>query len=130
MQEQESVSDLVAFRLALLQEDLKLTPEQERLWLAYQERTQALAEDISRERKRMQSAMSLNAMQQVAHAVDTARNRLTAWEDIATAARTLYDGLAPQQKELADARFPSIVAALTGGGVTGFPARPSGAELR
>jgi len=115
-QEQQGVGDLVAFRLALLQEDLKLTREQERAWTAYEERANALAADIAREQNRMRSPMSLNAMQQVNHAVDTARNRLTAWEEIAAAAKALYDGLTPQQKELADARFPSIVSALTAGG--------------
>jgi len=113
---QENVTALIEFRLALLQEDLKLTREQERAWAAYEDRVKALAADISRERGRTQSAMSMNAMEQVNHAVDMARNRLTAWEEIASAAKALYNGLAPQQKTLADQRFPSVVLALTGGG--------------
>jgi hypothetical protein len=126
MQEQESMTDLVAFRLELLQEDLKLSREQERAWINYEERTKALAADISRERSRTQSAMSMNAMQQVNHAVDTARDRLTAWEEIASAAKALYDSLTPQQKELADARFPSIVSALSAGSANGSLSRSEG----
>jgi hypothetical protein len=120
---QENVTDLVEFRLALLQEDLKLTREQERAWIAYEERTRALAADISRERSRSQNALSMNAMQQVNHAVDHARDQLAAWEEIAPAAKALYDSLTPEQKALADARMPSIVAALTVGSPAGFFAR-------
>lgn len=123
---QENVADVMEYRLALLQEDLKLAREQERAWVAYEERVQALAADISRERARMQSFMTSNAVEQVNHAVDTARNRLTAWEEIASAAKTLYDGLNPQQKTLADQRFPSIVMALTSGGAAGPASRPDG----
>ena len=127
MQAQESMTELVEFRLALLQEDLKLAREQERAWVVYEERTKALAADISREHARMQSAMSMNAMQQVNHAVDTARDRLTAWEEIASAAKALYDNLTPPQKELADARFPSIVSALNADTTTGSLPRSGGA---
>lgn len=121
MQEQQSVTDLVEFRLALLQEGLKLAREQEPIWLAYEKRTMALASDIAREQNRLKSTMSMSAIQRVNHAVDAARDRLTAWEDVASAARALYDSLTPQQKELADARFPSIVNALTAGGMPAFP---------
>ena len=121
---QESVTDLVEFRLALLQEDLKLTRDQERAWITYEERTRALATDIARERSRSQTALSMNAMQQVNHAVDHARDQLAAWEEIAPAAKALYDSLTPEQKALADARMPSIVAALTVGSPAGFFARP------
>lgn len=120
MQEQQSLTDLVAFRLALLQEGLKLTREQEQAWVAYEKRTMALAEDIAREQNRLRSAMTMNAMQQINHAVDAARDRLTAWEDVASAARALYDSLTQQQKELVDARFPSIVNALIGGGMPDY----------
>jgi LTXXQ motif family protein len=117
----ENVADIVEYRLALLQEDLKLTRDQERGWAAYEDRIKALAADISRERSREQSTNSMNAVEDVNHAVDVARNRLTAWEDIAAAAKTLYDGLAPQQKTLADQRFPSIVLLLSTGSTSGGP---------
>jgi hypothetical protein len=122
----QGVADLVEFRLDLLREALKLTREQERAWNVYAERTRALAADIVREESRMRSALSMNGIQQVNHAVDTARDRLTAWEDIASAARTLYDNLTPDQKALADARFPSIVSALSGNGQPGGPSRFGG----
>jgi hypothetical protein len=123
---QESVVSLVEFRLALLQEDLKLTREQERSWLNYEERTKALAADISREQTRARSAMSMSAMQQVSHEVDTARDRLTAWEEIASAAKALYGSLTPEQRMLANARMPSVISALTPGRTAGSVTRPEG----
>lgn len=51
----------------------------------------------------------MNALQQLDRAVDVARNRLTALEDIASAAKTLYGSLTPQQKSLADSRFTTII---------------------
>jgi hypothetical protein len=115
--ERQSVADLVAFRLELLQDSLKLARDQETAWAAYEKRTMALAADIEREQNRLRSAMSMSAMQQLDHAVDTARDRLTAWEDVSIAAKTLYASLTSQQKDLADARFPSIVNALVAGGM-------------
>jgi hypothetical protein len=116
---QENVTDVVEYRLALLQEDLNLTRDQESGWATYEDRVKALATDISRERGRAQSTISMNAVEETNHAVDIARNRLTAWEDIATAAKALYAGLTPQQKLLADQRFPSIVLLLTVGSAAG-----------
>lgn len=111
---QESVTNLIDYRLALLQEDLNLARGQESGWLAYEERVKALAADITRERARAQNAAVSSAVDQVNHATDTARNRLAAWEDIASATKALYDILSPQQKLLADQRFPSIVHELSG----------------
>jgi hypothetical protein len=124
---QESVTSLVDYRLALLQEDLKLTREQESGWLTYEERIKALAGDIARERERAKSASAAisNAVEQANHAVDMARNRLAAWEEIAAATKGLYDILNPQQKSLADQRFASIVQDLSGMPVPGAAPGPS-----
>ena len=118
---QESVANLVEYRLMLLQEDLRLTREQESGWLAYEERVKALAGDLTRERERAQSAALTSAVEQVDHATDSARNHLTAWEDIAAATKTFYASLTPQQKLLIDQRSPSIVHELSGVPVPGDP---------
>jgi hypothetical protein len=54
-------------------------------------------------------------MQQMNRAVDRARNRLTALEDVSAAAKVLYEILGPEQKMLVDARFPTIVPLIAGG---------------
>jgi hypothetical protein len=113
---QEDMEDVIDYRLALLQEDLKLSADQENAWRSYSDKVHFLLSDVSRERRRLQSGMSMNALQQVDHAVDVARNRLAAWEDVAGAAKTLYDRLTPQQRAMVDARFAGIVTLITDGG--------------
>jgi hypothetical protein len=49
-------------------------------------------------------------LQRVDLAVDAARNRLTALEDIAQAARALYAGLSAEQQRVADPRLANIMS--------------------
>jgi len=96
-----------------LYEDLKLTPAQQPAWQSYADKVQALASDLARERSRAQAGAQagakLNALQQIDRTLDTARNRLTGLEDIAAAAKTLYDSLTPEQKSVADSRLAKII---------------------
>ena len=107
-------AELIEFRLGMLEEDLKMSSAQLRLWEPYAERLRAAAADIVRERTPAQTIGTPNAMQQMNRTVDAARNRLTALEDVAVAAKALYDVLGPEQKMLLDARSPSILPLLTG----------------
>jgi hypothetical protein len=87
-----NVTVLIEYRLGLLEEDLKLTPTLLKSWEPYAERVRAMAADVMRERAPAQSLAPPTAMQQMNRTVDVARNRLTALEDVAAAAKTLYDG--------------------------------------
>ena len=91
-----------------LHEDLKLTPQQEPLWDAYLEKIRALGNDIARERRPLGSAVG-NVSQQIDRIVDTARNRLTALEDIAQAAKDLYAKLSPEQQPAASPRLANLM---------------------
>jgi hypothetical protein len=93
-----------------LYEDLRLTPAQHPAWQSYADKVQALVSDFARERNRARAGAQLTAMQQFDRTLDSARNHLTALEDIAAAAKVLYDGLAPEQKLIADARLAAVVA--------------------
>ena len=53
----------------------------------------------------------MKVLQRLDHAVDVARNRLTAVEDIAAAAKKLYAGLTPEQQSIADPRLATAIAA-------------------
>ncbi len=101
-------------RLGLLEEDLHLTADQRQGWQAYAEKVGALAGDVNRERERGPLGNAqMNSLLQIDRAVDTARNRLTALEDIAAAAKSLYGSLTPQQKSVADPRLATIVSMIT-----------------
>ncbi len=124
---QEDAVSLTEYRLQLLSEDLKLTSVQQPLWDAYADKVSALAADISRERGRLQATLQLKALQRIDQSVDVARNRLTALEDIASAAKALYGRLTPEQQSLADARLATTLPTNTVAGVGGAPeakARP------
>jgi hypothetical protein len=94
-------------------EDLKLTPVQQPAWQSYADKVQALASDLARERSRTQAGAQagaqLSALQQIDRTLDTARNRLTGLEEIAAAAKTLYESLAPEQKSVADSRLAKTI---------------------
>ena len=115
-------AELIEYRLGMLEDDLKLSPAQLRNFEPYAERVRAVAADIVRERAaNSQSIGTPNAMQQMNRAVDTARNRLTALEEVAAAAKNLYEILNPEQKMLVDARSQSIVSLIAGGAPQAAP---------
>jgi hypothetical protein len=91
-----------------LHEDLKLTSGQEPLWQAYIDKVRALGNDLARERGRRPA--QANVEQQIDRIVDAARNRLTALEDIAQAAKALYAKLSPEQQPAADPRLANLMA--------------------
>ena len=87
---QDNSPEQIEDRLGMLEEDLQLRPDQRAAWQACEEKVMAYAADIGREQTRgLPSAATLSSIQQIEHTVDVARNRLTALEDIASAAKTL-----------------------------------------
>lgn len=122
---QENLAEQVEDRLAMLEEDLRLAPGQQSAWQTYSEKVRALAADIVRERTRTPAGTQMNALQQIDRAVDVARNRLTALEDVAAAAKTLYTGLTHSQQSIVDARLATITTLVAGGGPAG-PAERTG----
>src|SRR5690348_5923265 len=92
-----------------LQEDLKLAPEQVSLFDAYAETLRGLANDVARERQRQGAkAASVTVLERIDRNVDSLRNRLTAVEDIAQAAKALYARLNPDQQRAADPRLATL----------------------
>lgn len=118
---QEDPVSLAEYRLELLRTDLKLAPDQEAPWKAYADKVSALAADISRERGRLRATLQMKALQRIDQSVDVARNRLTALEDIASAAKALYARLTPEQQSLADARLATALPTSPGPGSAGAP---------
>ena len=104
----------IEYRLVLLEESLKLAPEQKNDWQNFAEKARAYAADIARERAQNAappvSVLQPTALQHVSRAVDATRNHLTALEDVESATKTLFQSLNPTQKAIADMRIPTIVA--------------------
>ena len=118
---QENLADQMDYRLFQLREDLKLAPDQEPAWRSYAERVRALGADVARERERWgRQDAQLDSVQLIDRLADAARNRLTAIEDIAVAAKALYERLSPPQRAAAEPRLANLVR-LAQGTPTGEP---------
>ena len=84
-------------------------------WQDFQKKVRLYAADVARQRAARTAPVSLAAAQpgaqrHLAQAVDDARNRLAALEDVEAAARALLQVLGDDQRALADTRIPTIVA--------------------
>jgi hypothetical protein len=100
--------DQIEVTLHEFHEDLKLTGAQEAAWEDYVAKLRALARDVARESRSRPAQLGL--VQKIDRIVDSARNRLTALEDIAQSAKALYAGLTPEQQKMADPRLANIIA--------------------
>jgi LTXXQ motif family protein len=103
----------VQYRLELLEEDLRLLPEQRSAWQTYRERVLRLAEDTQRA-ARTALGGDMPAPKRLDRLADIARDRLTAIEDIVDAGKHLYATLTPGQQTVADRRMAVPVMALAG----------------
>ena len=111
--EQRAGVDQFAVVLAELHEDLKLTAGQRAAWDGYARNVEALASDVVRERGKAKELSEMNVLQRMDHAVDVARDRLTAMEDVVAAAKKLYAALSPGQQSVANPRLATVIAAAT-----------------
>jgi hypothetical protein len=91
-------------------EDLKLTEAQDAAWEQYVAKLRALASDAAREQRSSRQSVQMNVLQRIDRIIDSARNRLTALEDIAQSAKSLYAALTPEQQKMADPRLANIIA--------------------
>lgn len=92
---------------------LKLTPKQAVLWDAYQASVGALMAD--QVKQELYATTPRTAVQLINGKVDVVRNCLTAMEEIAERATTLYQSLDDGQKTIADQRLAATVPALYSG---------------
>lgn len=109
----QTVLDQLQNQLKSTADELKLTPKQLPLWDDYQEKVGALMSDMLRIPP--YRGANQGAMQQINSKINTVRNRLTALEDIAEAAKKLYDSLDDVQKKVADRRLALTVPTLYSG---------------
>lgn len=107
-----NLPELATLRMSQLEEDLNLTQAQLPAWNAYRGKVQAMIDDLKRGAR--VSASETTAPRRLDALADTARNRLTAVEDIVDAGKALYGVLTPPQREVADRRLALPLATLTG----------------
>jgi hypothetical protein len=121
-----SISGQVQVQLDKLGDDLRITAAQQPAWDRFASRAMRLADDVSRARFALRSALEAPpspAPEQLDRIADGARHRATAIEDVAEAARALYAALTPEQQLLADRRLALVLLPLAAGAPQVVPAR-------
>jgi hypothetical protein len=106
------LTDEIDDRLYMLEEDLRLTREQQPFWARYAERVRQTASDIERDRTRNDIREKQPVLEQLDRIVAASRNRLTALEDVSASAKALYNTLAGPQREICDPRLATVAALL------------------
>lgn len=104
-----SGNDQVRMQLTEVRLALRLSPEQAPSWSAYEDRVLSLLDDLSRGAS---VPVGGSALQQIESKIDIVRNRLTAMEDLADAAKRLYNGLSGAQRTMADGMLAGTVPTL------------------
>lgn len=93
-------------RLARLKTELKLTAEQEPLWQAFAEKSQAEAgKAVQAMRERMKDDKQISAPERMAQMQGAMKERLAAMESVNESFNRLYAALTPEQKAAADRHF-------------------------
>ncbi len=109
-----SVTAQVRLQLVQLEEDLRLTSPQRAPWMKYANQVLKLVDDVVRTRT-VERFPKGSALQQFELLGDTARNRLTAIEEIIDSGKSFYATLDPRQQELADRRLARLPLPLLNG---------------
>ena len=99
--------------LAVMEMDLRLTPQQKEAWQSFTDKVRVYAIDLSRERARAGVSVSegtaIGGLQHIDLVTDGARIRVKELEDIRTAANGLYATLSPDQQKIADTRIVKLI---------------------
>jgi len=93
-------------RLARLKSELKLTAEQEPLWVAFADKSKAEAgKGLQAMRERMQDSKPVSAPERMAQMQGIMKERVAAMESVSESFNRLYAALTPEQKAAADKHF-------------------------
>ena len=111
-----SANDQVRLHLTDVRLALKLAPDQNTSWQAYEGKVLALLADLGRG---ISTPLGDKAPGQIERKVEVVRNRLTAMEEISETANKLYAILSDEQKAVADRMLAGTVPALYAGAIAG-----------
>jgi Spy/CpxP family protein refolding chaperone len=93
-------------RLAHFKSELKLTAQQEPLWLAFADKSKAeAAKGTQAMRDRMKDDKPVSAPERMARLQDIMKQRAASMESISESFNRLYAALTPEQKAAADKHF-------------------------
>lgn len=126
-----SLTGQVQLVLDKLEDQLRIGAHQQKAWDAYRSKVTRFAEDLTRARysaRDMQDG-GLTVPQQLERLTELASNRQTAVEEIADAARAVYETLGTEQKRVADKDLVIVPLRLVSGSAAGAAIRPEDVAL-
>jgi hypothetical protein len=106
-------SPMIQVQLDQLEDDLRLSKEQQPAWNDYAAKVAALMDDVRRAREPARAPAG-TATEQLDLVAATARKRIAAIDEIAESGRVLYALLTPEQKAIADRRLARLIAPALG----------------
>ncbi len=99
-------AERVEKRLARLKSELKISAQQEPLWLAFADKSKAEAgKGMQAMRERMQDDKAVSAPERMAQMQGVMKQRVAAMESVTESFNRLYAALSPEQKSAADKHF-------------------------
>jgi LTXXQ motif family protein len=114
-----SANDQVRMQLTDVRLALKLAPEQNAFWQAYEDKVVGL---LAEQPQRTGTSSGESAVKQIDRNADVLRSRLGATQDLSDAAKKLYAILSDEQKTVADRMLAATVPpafAVQSGGIRG-----------
>lgn len=91
-------------RLAKLKSELRITPEQEAQWSAFSETVLLLMEQWKTAHQQARSA-PVSAPERIDRQIERMRQSVATFEVMGQAAKELYAGLSPEQRQIADEKL-------------------------
>jgi len=99
--------------LSKLEDSLKLTPEQSKLWANFSSKVRPYASDVAKERARLnnENTSTMDALKYLAQSAEDAKNRYASLKEVEETAKPLYKLLSTEQKTLFDSKVPTFINA-------------------
>ena len=103
----------IEMRLSALEGNLKLSPEQIKIWEVFASKVRLYASDVAKERVKLNadSTPPIDGLKYINQAEESAKSRYLSLKEVEDSAKPLYKAFAPEQKSLFDASVPEFIAA-------------------
>ncbi len=104
----------IEMRLSALEANLKLSPEQNKIWETFASKVRIYASDVAKERARLNAdtaIIPLDGLKYINQSQENAKSRYVSLKDVDDSAKPLYKILTAEQKSVFDTSVSGFIAA-------------------
>ena len=104
----------IEMRLSALETNLKLSPEQNKIWETFASKVRIYASDVAKERARFNAdaaIIPLDGLKYINQSQENAKSRYVSLKDVDDSAKPLYKILTAEQKSVFDTSVSEFIAA-------------------